>query len=124
MTKSRPAGLGPDGGAEGRGATDQYRARNQSPAVQCADAEISGVGRDLGGWLRLARQPAPWQSLCRYFMKTAIQRRGNSLALRIPKAFAEQANMKRGTEVSLTLEKQRLIVAPITPKASSLKRLP
>ena len=56
-------------------------------------------------------------------MKTAIQRWGNSLALRIPKVFAEQANMKRGTAVSLTLEKQRLIVAPLRTKESSLKSL-
>ena len=56
-------------------------------------------------------------------MKTAIQRWGNSLALRIPKAFAQQANMKRGTAVSLTLEKERLIVAPLRAEASSLKKL-
>ena len=37
--------------------------------------------------------------------------------------FAEQANMKRGTAVSLTLEKQRLIVAPLRTKESSLKSL-
>ena len=56
-------------------------------------------------------------------MKTAIQRWGNSLALRIPKAFAQQTNIKKGTVVSLTLEKQSLIVAPLRAKESSLKSL-
>ena len=56
-------------------------------------------------------------------MKTAVQQWGNSLALRIPKAFAEQARVKRGTAVSLTLEKGRMVVAPLRVKHMSLKAL-
>lgn len=56
-------------------------------------------------------------------MKTAVQKWGNSLALRIPKAFAEQAQVRKGTAVNLTLEKGRLVVAPVRAKASSLKKL-
>jgi antitoxin MazE len=56
-------------------------------------------------------------------MKTAIQRWGNSLALRIPKAFAEQAKMRKGTAVNLTLDKGRLVVAPFPKQELSLKQL-
>ena len=56
-------------------------------------------------------------------MKTAVQQWGNSLALRIPKAFAEQARVKKGTAVSLTLEKGRLVVAPLQAEEMSLKKL-
>lgn len=56
-------------------------------------------------------------------MKTAVQQWGNSLALRIPKAFAEQAKVKKGTAVSLTLEKGRLVVATLPAAEISLKKL-
>ena len=56
-------------------------------------------------------------------MKTAVQQWGNSLALRIPKAFAEQARVKKGTAVSLTLEKGRMVVAPLRAGEMSLKKL-
>ena len=56
-------------------------------------------------------------------MKTAVQQWGNSLALRIPKAFAEQARVKKGTAVSLTLEKGRMVVAPLRAEEMSLKKL-
>jgi antitoxin MazE len=56
-------------------------------------------------------------------MKTAVQQWGNSLALRIPKAFAEQARVKKGTAVTLTLEKGRMVVAPLRTGQISLKTL-
>ncbi|MHB8523574.1 MAG: AbrB/MazE/SpoVT family DNA-binding domain-containing protein [Limisphaerales bacterium] len=56
-------------------------------------------------------------------MKTAIQQWGNSLALRIPKAFAEQTKMRKGTPVTLVVEKGRVIVTPSEGKEISLKRL-
>ena len=56
-------------------------------------------------------------------METAIQRWGNSLAVRIPKAFAEQAKMRKGTSVRLTLERGRLVVAPTPKRELSLKEL-
>jgi antitoxin MazE len=56
-------------------------------------------------------------------MKTAVQQWGNSLALRIPKAFAEQTRVKKGTPVRLTVEKGRMIVTPLKEKELSLKKL-
>ena len=56
-------------------------------------------------------------------MKTTIQRWGNSLALRIPKAFAEQTRVKKGSVVNLRLEKGRMVIAPVHGKEVSLKSL-
>ncbi len=56
-------------------------------------------------------------------MKTAVQQWGNSLALRIPKAFAEQVKVKKGTAVNLAVEKGRIVVSPLLGKTISLKRL-
>ena len=56
-------------------------------------------------------------------MKTAIQQWGNSLALRISKAFGEQAGLNKGTIVRLTLEKGRMVVAPLRKEEISLKKL-
>jgi antitoxin MazE len=56
-------------------------------------------------------------------MKTAVQQWGNSLALRIPKAFAEQAKVKKGTPVRLTLEKGKLVMVPLSGKELTLKQL-
>ena len=43
--------------------------------------------------------------------------------MRIPKAFAEQARVKKGTPVRLTLEKGRMVVAPLRREEISLKKL-
>ena len=56
-------------------------------------------------------------------MKTAVQQWGNSLALRIPKAFAAQAKVRKGSAVELSLEKGRLVVTPLAPGKLSLKKL-
>jgi antitoxin MazE len=45
-------------------------------------------------------------------MQTKIQRWGNSLGLRIPKAFAKQAGIDAGSEVDLSVEDGELIVRP------------
>ena len=45
-------------------------------------------------------------------MQTRIQRWGNSLGLRIPKAFAEQAGVEAGSEVDLALEDGALTIRP------------
>lgn len=46
-------------------------------------------------------------------MKTRIQKWGNSLAIRIPKAFAEDVGIVSETEVELTLVDGQLVIAPI-----------
>jgi antitoxin MazE len=57
-------------------------------------------------------------------MKAQVQRWGNSLALRIPKPLAEDANVKPGSVVELSVSRGRLVAVPVRPKASvSLKRL-
>lgn len=45
-------------------------------------------------------------------MKTLVQRWGNSLALRIPKVFAEEISVREGDEVEMSVAKGRLVVAP------------
>ena len=49
-------------------------------------------------------------------MKTLIQRWGNSLALRIPKIFAEEISVRAGDEVEMNISKGRLVVAPRPPR--------
>lgn len=56
-------------------------------------------------------------------MKTSIQRWGNSLALRIPKAFAEETNVREGTPVVLSLSEGSLVVRPAKRPKASLKTL-
>lgn len=47
-------------------------------------------------------------------MLVRISKWGNSLALRIPAAFAEEAGIQSGTEVDLALEDGRLVITPRT----------
>lgn len=56
-------------------------------------------------------------------MQTKIQRWGNSLGLRIPKAFAEQAGVEAGSAVDLSVEDGELIVRPIRSPKYDLKDL-
>lgn len=43
-------------------------------------------------------------------MVTSIQRWGNSLAIRIPKAFAAQARLSENTDVDISLDGDRIVV--------------
>lgn len=45
-------------------------------------------------------------------MVTTIQRWGNSLAIRIPKPFAIQAQLDEDTNVEITVEGDRIIISP------------
>lgn len=56
-------------------------------------------------------------------MVTKIQRWGNSLGLRIPKAVASGAKVQEGTEVTLAVSHGRLIVAPVRQRAYDLETL-
>ena len=49
-------------------------------------------------------------------MKTAIQRWGNSLALRIPRTYAAETRISEGSEVELTLKSGTLVVRPVARK--------
>ncbi len=46
-------------------------------------------------------------------MRARIQRWGNSLALRIPKAIAADAKLRQESEVNLVITDGKLIVTPI-----------
>jgi len=56
-------------------------------------------------------------------MTTTIQRWGNSLAVRIPKAFAEETHLTDGTEVVLSLSDGSLVMRPARRSRASLKAL-
>jgi antitoxin MazE len=56
-------------------------------------------------------------------MKTRVQKWGNSLALRIPKAFAAEAGLRADTTVNLSLVGGALVVQPITPPPFTLEQL-
>lgn len=44
-------------------------------------------------------------------MVTTVQRWGNSLAIRIPKAFAEEIQLAEDSDVEISLDGDRIIVA-------------
>ena len=56
-------------------------------------------------------------------MKTRVQKWGNSLALRIPKAFAEEVGLSQDGEVELSVEKGRLVVVPPVVPSYTLAEL-
>lgn len=56
-------------------------------------------------------------------MRARVQRWGNSLALRIPKAFATETALDSGSAVELTLEEGRLVVTPLAPASYKLEDL-
>ena len=45
-------------------------------------------------------------------MLTKIQKWGNSLAIRIPRRFAEELMAQQGSEVDLSLDGDRLVIKP------------
>jgi antitoxin MazE len=56
-------------------------------------------------------------------MQTKVQKWGNSLALRIPKSFALNMDIKQNEFVDLSIGDGKLIITPITEKEYSLKEL-
>lgn len=49
-------------------------------------------------------------------MRTTVQKWGNSLAVRIPKPFAEGAGLKLATEIEVSLEKSTLRISAVRPR--------
>jgi antitoxin MazE len=56
-------------------------------------------------------------------MRTRVQKWGNSLALRIPKAFALEVGLEKDREVELTVQRGRLVVAAPAQKSYTLEEL-
>lgn len=56
-------------------------------------------------------------------MKTRLQKWGNSLALRIPKSFAQEVGLNQDGLVELSLVNGQLIVSPISEPPLTLDAL-
>lgn len=56
-------------------------------------------------------------------MKTRVQKWGNSLALRIPKALAAETGLKEDAPVELSLVKGKLIIQPLPEEELTLEDL-
>lgn len=56
-------------------------------------------------------------------MKTHVQRWGNSLAVRIPKAFAEETGLQPDDEVEITLREGQIVLTPEKGKTYALDEL-
>ena len=56
-------------------------------------------------------------------MHSRVKRWGNSLAVRIPKAFALEAGLAPDTEVDVSVRDGNVIVAPTRKSSYSLKQL-
>ena len=56
-------------------------------------------------------------------MKTRIQKWGNSLALRIPKSFANEVGLDNKAPVDVSLADGKLVIKPVTQPKPTLKQL-
>ena len=56
-------------------------------------------------------------------MRLRVQKWGNSLALRIPKPFAEEARVKQGSVVDLSVAEGKLVAVPMKREKWSLSKL-
>ncbi|HVT03040.1 MAG TPA: AbrB/MazE/SpoVT family DNA-binding domain-containing protein [Thermoanaerobaculia bacterium] len=48
-------------------------------------------------------------------MKSRVQKWGNSLALRIPRPFADEANLREDSPVDISLRNGKLVVVALEP---------
>lgn len=56
-------------------------------------------------------------------MKTRVQKWGNSLALRIPKTYADEVGLQRETSVEVSLADGKLVITPVHKPTPTLKQL-
>jgi len=56
-------------------------------------------------------------------MRVQVQKWGNSLALRIPKPFAEETAVREGSVVNLAVARGRLVATPVTRNLITLRQL-
>ena len=56
-------------------------------------------------------------------MQVRVQKWGSSLAVRIPKPLAEDANVKEGTVLNLAVSEGKVVATPVEGKKLSLKQL-
>lgn len=56
-------------------------------------------------------------------MRTRVQKWGNSLAVRIPKPFANEIGLQRNSVVEMSLVNGRLVIVPVVEPALTLEDL-
>ena len=56
-------------------------------------------------------------------MRVRIQKWGNSLALRIPRAFADEAHLAQNTAVEVSVVEGKLVVTPVAQPVFELEDL-
>jgi antitoxin MazE len=56
-------------------------------------------------------------------MRTRVQKWGNSLALRIPKSFANEVGLRKEASVEISLVEGKLVITPIAEPKLSLNQL-
>ena len=56
-------------------------------------------------------------------MKTRVQKWGNSLAVRIPRPFAEEVNLQENTPVDVSVRSGKLVVVPLPEPELTLEQL-
>lgn len=56
-------------------------------------------------------------------MRATIQKWGNSLAVRIPKAFAEETRLRQGSEIDISLADGNVVLAPLPKEPLKLSEL-
>jgi antitoxin MazE len=75
------------------------------------------VDPDLSGAYLLCRYALEYQ------MEARIQRWGNSLAVRIPKAFAAEVGLREDGPVEMTVREGSLVIVPAAPPKRRLADL-
>lgn len=53
-----------------------------------------------------------------YYMKTKIQKWGNSLGVRLPKNITEQKALKEGLGVSVVIKNDQIVIEPVEDELS------
>jgi len=56
-------------------------------------------------------------------VRTRVQKWGNSLGIRIPKALATEAHINQGVDVDISVKDGRLVVEPVAVPQWSLEEL-
>jgi antitoxin MazE len=56
-------------------------------------------------------------------MKTRVQKWGNSLALRVPRPFANEVGIQKETTIEIKLVDGKLVISPLAMPKPTLKQL-
>lgn len=56
-------------------------------------------------------------------MQSRVQRWGNSLAVRIPKVFAQDIGLQEETSVEISVSGRDLVISPAKPRSFTLEQL-